>query len=67
MSSECNFKVNAVGLKQVNVYKYLDTLVKADGKWTEDDKWWIDQAKAAFNNMKNIICNISVNCEKNRF
>src|SRR6201985_1715416 len=60
---ECNIKLNGTNLKQVNIFKYLGTLVTADRKCIKEVKSRIAQAKATFHKMKNILCNISLSIE----
>ena len=60
---ECNIKVDGISLKQVNNFKYLGTLITADGRCIKEIKSRVTQAKATFHKMKNILCNMSLSIE----
>jgi hypothetical protein len=44
-------------LKQVNIFKYLATVIISDGRCITEVKCRIGQVKVAFKKMKNILCN----------
>jgi hypothetical protein len=60
---ECNIKVDGTSLKQVSIFKYLGTLITADGRCIKEIKSRVAQAKATFHKMKNILCNMSLSIE----
>ena len=50
-------KTKGSPLKQVNKFKYLGTMITADGRCETEIKSRIAQSKAAFQKMKTILCN----------
>ena len=61
--SKCNIKVNGTVLKQVDKFKYLGTIITSDGRCVTEIKSRTAQAKAAFQKMRNILCNNSLSIE----
>lgn len=47
-------------MKQINILKYFGNLKTVDGRCVKEVKCRVAQAKAAFQNSKNILCNISL-------
>lgn len=56
---ECNIKFKWGCLKQVNVFKFLGSVIKV-GRYFKEVKCRLVQSKAAFHKMRNILGNISL-------
>jgi hypothetical protein len=52
----CKIEVEETTLTQVKSFKYLGTILTADGKSNTEVKGRVAQAKAAFNKIKKILC-----------
>ena len=57
---KCVIKINGTTLKQVSQFKYLGTLITADGKCAVEIRNRITQSKIAFWKMKSVLCNRSL-------
>jgi hypothetical protein len=66
ITPKCDIRIEGKLLNQVNKFKYLGVMVTSDGRCLTEIKSRIGQAKAAFQKMRNILCNksLSLNIRK---